>query len=306
MLTDPPWRPATRAEIRTFYTDEFSNRTGEIPSWVTPPKPTEFAVALSTRFPTTAGNDREFLRRSTTSTGNTLTDWEAVTAFFARPAETDPLRASAAGQEATPLADPDTVAATPPVTEAAYYGLDNTDRFWVLAFDIDAKDVAIARLISESATDNPAPTEVVADSGIADEPPTGGNETTYNYTFDDIQTAIDAGFELQDLLQTHCNYDRVRVFYSGQGVHVYALDQDIDHRYTTQTRKFLAPYIKERAGIPIDTRVTTDERRVLRVPRSLHAGVNRLVTELDSPEFDPRTDPRALPAHLTADTETEQ
>lgn len=64
MLTDPPWRPTTRAGIRSFYTDEFSDRTGATPDWVTPPKPAEFAVALSTRFPTTAGGRRESLRYS--------------------------------------------------------------------------------------------------------------------------------------------------------------------------------------------------------------------------------------------------
>jgi len=109
---------------------------------------------------------------------------------------------------------------------------------------------------------------------------------------------VSAACELQDFLTTHSNFTNISLFDSGQGVHVYALDDDPDHRYTTQTRTVLTEYISDKLTIPIDGPVTHRTNSVLRIPRSLHTDVSRLVTEIHTPDFDSRTDPRALPTTL--------
>jgi hypothetical protein len=224
------------------------------------------------------------------------------------PVESRPSRCGARRSPLTrrsalaPLADPSVVDTAEPPAEAAYYGLDNHNRFWVLAFDIDAKDIAVARHADDF--DTRPPSEILTNSGVASEPPVqpSAAHDPYHYTFDDIHTAIEHGFELKDYLHDYLEFTNIRIFYSGQGVHVYALDDDKYHRYTAQTRWAISEYIAEKIGLPIDKPVTREPNRLLRIPRSLHAGVSRLVTELESPDFDPRTDDRALPTHLTDTT----
>jgi DNA primase catalytic subunit len=149
-------------------------------------------------------------------------------------------------------------------------------------------------------TDGPPTKEALVQRGLADEPPAAPPDSEpYLYAWDDLNTAIEYGFELADFLHTHCEFSTTRIFYSGQGVHVYALDDDPSHRYTRQSRSFLAEYIYYDLDIPIDQAVTTDDARVLRIPRTLHTDVSRLVTEITSPEFNPRTDDRAIPPFLT-------
>ena len=82
------------------------------------------------------------------------------------------------------------------------------------------------------------------------------------------------------------------VVYSGQGVHVYLLDDDLDHRYDEKSREVLNDLLLERYEIPIDPVVTADRSRLLRVPYSLHADVCRVVQPIESPAFDPRTEAR--------------
>jgi len=174
----------------------------------------------------------------------------------------------------------------------------------VLAFDIDAKDLAADRLTDDH--DTRARKRVLDESGIASEPPVqpARDAEPYYYSFGDITRAIHLGFDLKQFLQDELQFEHVRVFYSGQGVHVYALDDDKWHRYTSQSRTFLTTYLEDKIGLPIDAQVTTESQRVLRIPRSLHAGVCRLVTEVHSRDFDPRTDPRAIPSFLVDDDTT--
>jgi len=76
-----------------------------------------------------------------------------------------------------------------------------------------------------------------------------------------------------------------------------------EYRYSEVPRRHIATALEEMRDIPIDTPVTTDESRVIRLPYSLHAGVSRVVTPIESPDFDYRTD--AVPAVL-ADAKTTQ
>lgn len=224
-----------------------------------------------------------------------------------RPAITnDPLReAHSSGAPADDhvrcLADPATVDTPSPTTTGAYYSLVTDDRFWILAFDIDAKDVAKQRIAETLSTETTqASTDQLAAAGVPTTPPTATDpDQTYQYTWADLDQAISLAFRLAEFLADDCEFEHTRIFYSGQGTHVYALDQDPSHRYTKQPRTVLTEYITHKLSIPIDSRVTSDDARVLRIPRSLHTGVSRLVTEISSPDFDPRTDSRALPAFLS-------
>lgn len=171
----------------------------------------------------------------------------------------------------------------------------------MLAFDIDVKTVARNRVAPGT---EQASTDSLRTAGVPTTPPLAPTEDSeYLYTWDDVQATIAAVHELQDFLMTHCNFTNIRIFDSGQGTHLYALDDDPDHRYTTQTRTVLTEYISDKLTIPIDGPVTHRTNSVLRIPRSLHTDVSRLVTEIHTPDFDPRTDPRALPTTLfdTAD-----
>ena len=291
------WREATGREIRAFYRHEFPEYVDRLPEWITPADPEEFAVALDRRYPVagdggSAGRTRQFIRRSTrTNAGPVFPDWDAVTDLFRSPARTDPLREGGRGGMA--LADPD---ATPdldaPVPEAVYYSLVNHERFWPLVFDIDAKDVA-ADAVREAGDDR-TDEEVRHDAGIVDAPPTG-----YPYRYRDVDGAIDYAFDLAEWLESALDFSDTRVIYSGQGAHVYGLDDDRMHRYTEQSRKFLTTVVSDRLGIPIDEQVTTDERRVVRMPHSLHADVSRVVTPIESREFDFRA--AARPGFLGGD-----
>jgi DNA primase catalytic subunit len=89
------------------------------------------------------------------------------------------------------------------------------------------------------------------------------------------------------------------VVYSGQGCHVYLLDDDPDHRYDETARELINDALTKDHDIPIDTVVTADRRRVTRLPYSLHADVSRIVTPIDTPDYDFRNDP--VPQFLTAD-----
>lgn len=302
MTSHPDWRPATPDEVSQYYEREFPDYTNDIPEWVSPPGPKQYAVALSHRFPVASdrvGDDsdppeKDFIRRELSELNDPWQTWDELAAFFAHPAANDVAYNSGTQYQ---LADPDTVAKPRPCTDAAYYSLDHHERWWVLAFDIDAKDCALERLRADD--DDRWDGEILSESRVATQPPTGdAHDATFQYTYQDIFQAFEYAFELKSWLESHLNCTDVRVFYSGQGAHVYVLDQDKWHRYTFQARKFIANYVEQNLGIPIDPPVTTDDSRVLRVPRSLHTDVSRVVTRIQSPDFDPRTDPRAIPEFL--------
>lgn len=288
------WRAATRDELYTYYTEEFPEYTDQLPSFITPTAPKEFGISF--REPHSIHNenqpDRDFIRRDTWRTdadGEPLsqhfTGFEELLSFIQSPARHDPFQGSEYA-----LVDPAVLEKGDPISAGVYYGLDNWKRSWVLAVDIDAKDIAAARADSEIALDErgserTAPQEMqsreealLVESGIHDADPAG-----YPYAFQDIDRAIEYGFETRDIFEDDFNAARTMVMYSGQGVHVYLLDDDSEHRYDEKSREVLNDLLLERYDIPIDPVVTADRNRLLRLPYSLHADVCRVVQPIDSP-----------------------
>ncbi|MFC4989612.1 DNA primase [Saliphagus infecundisoli] len=302
------WREATRDEIYTYYTEEFPEYTDQLPGFIMATAPKEFGISFRERHPIRKKErpDRNFIRRATRRTdsnGEQISQnfggLEDVLSFIQSPARHDPFQGSEYA-----LVDPDLIEKSDPVSAGVYYGLDNWERSWVVAVDIDAKDIAAARAEREldgehgpfaMDQENPSRSEMLlADSGIRDADPAG-----YPYAFEDINRAIEYGFDTQDIFEADFTAEETMVVYSGQGVHVYLLDDDLEHDYDEKSREVLNDLLIERYEIPIDPVVTADRSRLLRVPYSLHADVCRVVQPIESPSFDPRTD--AQPQFLESD-----
>ncbi len=325
MTTPDSWRQSTYSEIQRYYRDVFPDRINDLPDWITPNAPKQYALAFRTRYPAQSINPSEdifeednnvpakdFIRRSTRSDRNPehkfIRDWDDLLAFLQQPASRDPMAIGT--NRCQGLIDPydSRVEQPEPVPAAAYYALDNWEQFWVLAFDIDAKDVAKQRIAADHQTYKDVTDEQVENSGIVHEPPTAhtlppekatgsptgkGAAVAYPYEYSDIRKSLQYAFELRDWLLNNVGFDDVEVFYSGQGAHIYAFSDDPYYKYTHQARRFLVTYIRERMHIPVDEAVTWDKNRVMRLPYSLHSDVNRVVTPVKSPAFDFQND--ALP-----------
>jgi hypothetical protein len=309
----PEWTASSREQITTFYTEEFPDRLqSEAPPWVSPSGPVQYAAALSDTYPlgTIGDNDTvaDFIRRETRVSPDefkTFSGWDDVYAFFQHPAHNDPYRdvpdriANARNDVTTWLASPTVAEGPPPVTEAAYYGVDHTERWWVLAFDIDAKDIAAAAVDGVSIGGNEP---VDSEAALTEAPPAG-----FPYRFQDIDAALSVAFELKEWLHERVEASDVYVFYSGQGTHVYVEDDDTEHRYTKQSREFLLEYLVEHEGYPLDEHVTADDARVMRLPGSLHTDVSRVVTDItDNPNFDYRSEAVPTSFEPTSNTATHE
>lgn len=298
----PYWEEADEAELRYYYRHEFPEHLDKLPAWITPHGPKQHAVALDRRYPVEQrdgaqrNKTRQFIRRSTRSEsqGEVFPSWDEVVDLYTDPAGNDPLREMNTGKPG--LAHPAKVNEDPPLPDAVYYSLDHHERFWVLAFDIDAKDVAADEY--RRPNDDRKRSQILEEEGVKDAAPEG-----YPYRFEHIQRTVDYAVELAGWLTERVDFEDVQVIYSGQGTHVYALDQDRYHRYTKQTREFLIDVVKEKRGIPIDEQVTPDDERVVRMPYSMHSDVTRVVTPVNSPDFDFRTD--ALPRFVEEDIDVE-
>jgi len=295
------WRTASSEEIQQYYREEFPKHIATLPGHITPDGPKEFGIAFREAHPV-RGDDippRDFIRRDswcTTSEGERrypeFTDTEELLAFIQYPARNDPLEGSPYA-----LGDPDVVPQGDPVPEGVYYSLDHWDRPWVLMIDIDGKDVAKKR--AEQAVDDYDTREDLLDqAGILSAAPAG-----YPYAFEDIDRALEYGFEVQSIFERDLAARDVQVVYSGQGAHVYMLDDDPMHRYDEKSREVLNDLLQRNYGVPIDPVVTADRSRFGRLLYSLHAEVCRVVQPVDSPEFDPRTD--ALPAFLEEERDSD-
>lgn len=293
------WRESEVSDIRTYYRDEFPDYIEQLPEFITPDGPKQWAVALTHRYPVIdQDNPKNFIRRSTRPSENANTaretyfrDWDDVIDFIRDPVAHDYLREQDVDAG---LADPELVDNDKPLPEAVYFGVDTHTHRWPVYIDIDAKDIARERAknrLSESY--NARNDQSYLDkAGIIDAPPEG-----YKYAFEDIQTALDYGFEVKDIAHSELNADDVLVVYSGQGVHVYILDQDRKHRYDAESRKVITVALEEYHDIPIDPVTIDDKARVARLPYSLHCGVSRIVQPVSSPAFDFRND--AQPAFLS-------
>jgi len=285
------WQEADRTEIQRFYRNEFPEYLSDLPAFITPSQPKEYALGFGTAYPTRKRGDRPFIRRETCPSdtqgeqGNPVFDsLQDVLEFIRHPAENDPIDGPSS------LADPAVVDEPHPVPNAVYYAADMWERSWLLWVDIDAKDVAKERA-TEYAPDANDPIEA---TGVVDAAPSG-----YPYTFEDIRQALEYGFEVKSFFENQLCGEQTMVVYSGQGCHVYLLDDDPDHRYDEPARELINDALTEDYDIPIDTVVTADRRRVTRLPYSLHADVSRIVTPIDTPDYDFRNDP--VPRFLTAD-----
>ncbi|WP_114578504.1 DNA primase [Saliphagus sp. LR7] len=295
------WRKASRDEIYTYYNQEFPAYTDQIPGFITATGPKEFGLSFRDRHPIRKDGrpDRDFIRRATwrtDSTGEQLSHnfdgFEDVLSFIQSPARHDPF-----GDSEYALADPDLLVKSDPVSAGVYYGLDNWERPWVIAVDIDAKDIAAARAERELAEvesdydthhdERTRDEKLLGESGIK-----AADPADYPYAFEDLERAIEYGFETRDIFESEFSAEETMVVYSGQGVHVYLLDDDPEHDYDESSREVLNDLLIERYEIPIDPVVTADRSRLLRVPYSLHAEVCRVVQPIDSPAFNPRTDAR--------------
>jgi hypothetical protein len=311
------WRQSTKREIQQYYNEEFEPYIDRFPDWITPNGPKQYALAFRENHPTKHPKrdppDRDFVRRHTRNKYPPnqvfIHDWDKILDFLRHPASKDPMTIDTGNKG---LVHPDTANKPDPAPAAAYYALDNWDRFWVLAFDIDAKDVAKQAIAGDDQTFEDVTDEQVENSGIINMPPephflppedsTGtangdGNVAQYKYRFEDIERTLELAFDLKEWLVDKVEFPEVRVFYSGQGAHIYALEDDPKYKFTYQTRRFLTTYIHERLNIPVDDAVTWDRNRVMRLPYSLHTDVSRVVTEIESPDFDFRNDTQ--PAFLT-------
>lgn len=284
------WRQATREEIYAYYADEFPSYVDQMPSFITPAGPKQYALAFRESHPVRKDEvpAKDFIRRDTRQTNASgehthceFDEFEDIVEFIRHPARNDPL-----GRSKFALADPALLDKPNPCPDAVYYALDHWERPWILLVDIDAKTIArerAERVIADNVDDRD--TEDLLDAaGIREAPPTG-----YPYAFEDVDRAIEYGFEVRDIFEDDFDAEETMVMYSGQGVHVYQLDTDLAHRYDTKSREVLNDLLLETYGIPIDPVVTADRRRVARLPYSLHADVCSIVQPIDSPNFDVRT-----------------
>ena len=283
------WRQATREEIHTYYAEEFPRYVDNLPEFITADGPKQYAIAFRDPHPVRKDDipQRDFIRRDTWQTdaaGNRtspeFSDFQDVVEFIRHPTRNDPL-----GRSKFALADPDLLEKSDPRPDAVYYALDHWKRPWVLLIDIDAKEVARQRAsdtVSEDVDDQDDDTLLDA-AGILEAAP-----ERYPYAFEDVDCAIEYGFEVRDIFEDDFDAEETMVMYSGQGVHVYLLDTNLAHRYDEQSREVLNDLLLEMYDIPIDPVVTADRRRVARLPYSLHADVCSIVQPIESPEFDVR------------------
>ncbi|WP_128478894.1 bifunctional DNA primase/polymerase [Halorussus pelagicus] len=284
------WRQATRKDIYTYYTEEFPSYLDELPSFITAKGPKQYALAFREPHPVRKDEvpDKDFIRRDTWQTnasGDRTTaafdKFDDVLKLIRHPARNDPL-----GQSDFALADPDLLDKPDPRPDAVYYALDHWERPWVLLVDIDAKTIARERAAQAVPGENVSggSEELLDAAGILEADPAG-----YPYSFEDIERAIEYGFEVRDIFEDDFNAEETMVVYSGQGVHVYLLDTDPAHLYDAKSREVLNDLLQDTYEIPIDPVVTADRRRVARLPYSLHTDVCRIVTPIESPNFDVRS-----------------
>jgi len=285
------WRQATTDEIAQFYQNEFDSQFDEIPSFIRDCQPKELGIAFREAYPVQGDSvpPKQFVRRQAFGDSSSdFTQWTGdggIKQFIKAPPANDPID----GKHT--LVSPDLVD-VPAVPEAVYYATDFHDRNWVLVVDIDAKDVALEYAKDAvDGDDEDTDDDLKRRAGVFDAPPEG-----FPYRFADLDQALEYGFEVKDYFESSLDTDATQVVYSGQGCHVYMHDPAPEYRYGEVPRRHIATALEEMKNIPIDTPVTTDESRVIRLPYSLHAGVSRVVTPIESPEFDYRSD--AVPAVL--------
>lgn len=290
------WRPSKPSEINSFYQEEFPDYKDSMPPFVQKRHPKEYGIELEPPHPIkkNEASKRSFIRRNTATTNGErrqqlISSFEGVDDqgihpinFIQSPAKNDP---TDSGYE---LIDPAVLEnGTNPVAKSVYASLDNWDRNRITAVDIDAKDVALDRLPLDEDDRKDDETEQQAklrQSNVIEASPEG-----FPYEFKDIRRAIQMAFEIKNIFETNYEAESTVVVYSGQGAHVYLLDNDDYHNYDEPSRRVIATDLIENHGYAIDKAVTIQDNRLLRVPYTLHSGVSRVVTPIESPDFDFKT-----------------
>lgn len=292
------WRAADREEINQFYFNEFPELEASIPPFLRSISPKEYGIEIDPAHPVNDENatDRSFIRRSTyteDSDGDQdkqlISQFEqdgsdavSITEFLQNPAKNDPI-----DSEDFKLADPAIVSGPNPVAKSVYFSLASWDRYRITAVDIDAKDIAVERADVEEVEPKEGETRrqsKLRKSGVLQEDPIG-----YPYTFEDIDHAISMAFEIAETFHESYNVEETQVIYSGQGAHVYIIDDDPFHHYDEPARRVIATDLQENHGYTIDDKVTIQDNRLLRLPYTLHSKVSRIVTPIESSSFDPRS-----------------
>jgi DNA primase catalytic subunit len=257
------WRPSTAKEIKSFYKETFPETCKTLPEYLRRSSPVEYAFAFLKPVKTINLMEKDFVRR-----GNrryNLEDLRNLLLDFKRFDSSDEI-----------IIENSQV--------AGFYFSLKTNNGWLLAFDIDSKDVAMAGLCERHSGIKPDADEKEIAAWrqmIRRIPPVHPKESEgYIYCFNCIQVAINKAFEARKVMvEWGFAPEKIHVYYSGQGAHIHVLEDEA-WQYNKETRSFITKMLIN-AKIPLDSRVTADERRVLRFTESLHAGVNRKVQEIN-------------------------
>lgn len=257
------WRPSTAKEIKAFYKEVFPGTWNTLPDYLKKSSPVEYAFAFLRPIRTINLLEKDFVRRgnkrhSLENLRNLLLDFKKFDSSEEIIIESSQV--------------------------AGFYFSLKMKNGWLLAFDIDSKDIAMAGLcehhpgIKPDADDKEIAAWRNMISGI---PPLHPKESGgYLYCFNCIQIAVNKAFEARKIMiEWGFAHENIHVYYSGQGAHIHALEDEA-WQYQKETRSFIIKMLNN-AGIPLDSKVTADERRVLRFTGSLHAGVNRKVQEIN-------------------------
>ncbi len=273
-ITSINWRPSTSDEIKIYYKDVFPRTWKTLPEYLAKTLSEEYAFAFLRPVKTMdmSGNvkEKDFLRRENRGYGHDLNTLQKLLLNFR---QFDPLGALIENSQ----------------VESFYFSLKMKDG-WLLAFDIDAKDIALSGICEH----HPGLRPDADDSEIINWRRTIGSippvhpkhvkdpEKGYLYCYNCIQEAVNKAFETKKILiEWGFATEDIHIYYSGQGAHVHVTDPET-WSYPKDARIFIAKMITK-AGIPLDTPITIDSRRVLRFTGSLHAGVNRRVQEIKHP-----------------------
>jgi DNA primase catalytic subunit len=257
------WRPSTAKEIRAYYKETFPGTWNTLPDYLKKSSPVEYAFAFLKPLKTISLLEKDFVRR-----GNrrySLEDLRNLLLDFKKYDSSD-----------------DILIENSQVT-GFYFSL-KTYNGWLLAFDIDSKDVAMAGLCKRHPGIKPDAYEKEIAAWrqmIKHIPPVHPKDPEgYLYCFNCIWVAVSKAFEARKIMaEWGFAPENIHVYYSGQGAHIHVLEDEA-WQYNKETRSFITKMLIS-AGIPLDSKVTADERRVLRFTSSLHAGVNRKVQEIN-------------------------
>ncbi len=262
-ITD--WRPSTAKEIKSFYKEAFHETWNTLPDYLKKSSPLEYAFAFLRPIKTVDLVEKDFVRR-----GNKRYSFENLQNLL--------LDFKKYGSSDEIIIESSQVA-------GFYFSLKMKDG-WLLAFDIDSKDVAMAGLCEHHPGIKPDADEKRIAAWrhmISRIPPVHPKDSEeYLYCFNCIQAAVNKAFEAKKIMvEWGLTPENIHVYYSGQGAHIH-VTEDEAWQYQKETRSFITKMLTS-AGIPLDSKVTADERRVLRFTGSLHAGVNRRVQVIKHP-----------------------